>query len=344
MKIFNKIILYLNVLVAIFTIFSYLSPYINPAKFWIFSFFGLAFPYLILLNFVFFIYWLFNKKRYSLLSLVIIFIGYQNINDFIVFNKSKPGEENKSISIMSYNVNQGYFLDKNKIKFNILSRFIDNQKADILLLQEKNTKRINKELQDLTNYPYRNSIKGKGAAIFSRFPIVSKGEINFNSTTNSCLWADIAIDSDTLRIYSVHFMSNQISRPAEAIVNDMESDGKLESKNIKAILSKYKRYVQVRAEQVLKVLANISKSPYPVIIGGDFNDPPSSFTYHKFNEKFKDAFKETGNGLGITYAGVIPMLRIDYLFFSKDIVINDFETIKVKYSDHFPIKAGFSIH
>jgi len=343
MKILNRIILYLNVFVVIFTSLSYLAPHINPAKFWFFSFFGLAFPYFILLNIVFIIYWLFHKKRYILLSLIILILGYKNINGFVVFNKNSDSKKS-GLSILSYNVNQGYFLYKKNINLNVLSYFLNNQNTDILLLQEINTKKIDKEFQNLYKYPFKNSIKGKGAAIFSKYPIVKKGEVDFNSKTNSCVWADIVIKNDTLRIYSVHFMSNQISRPAEAIVSDMENDRKLESKNIQAILSKYKRFVQIRAQQVLKVREHISKSPYPVVVGGDFNDPPTTFTYHEFIDDFKDGFREKGNGLGVTYAGVIPMLRIDYLFFSPTIEINEFETIKVKYSDHFPIKAFFSIH
>ena len=92
-----------------------------------------------------------------------------------------------------------------------------------------------------------------------------------------------------------------------------------------------------RAEQARTVRAEIEKSPYPVILCGDFNDTPSSYTYHKVAQKLEDAFVEAGNGMGKTYAGIFPSFRIDYIFHDTIFSANQFRTIKADYSDHYPV-------
>ena len=345
MNFLKSILFGVNLIVILFTILSYIAPFVDPSKFYFFSFFGLAFPVLLIANVFFVVYYIVYDIKKSIFSIVIIIAGFQFINDYISFNKS-----DKNISsigtflVMSYNVNQGHYLYKNKIKKNDFSGFLNKQNPQILLLQEKNSKRIDEELKGLKNYDYFHKIGNKGAAIFSKFPIINKGEIDFNTVTNSCLWADVVAFDDTVRVYSVHFESNQISKQTENLVNDIENDKTIQSKNIKTILSKYKTFVQLRAKQVSLVTKHIKTSPYKVIVGGDFNDPPISYTYNQFARILKDAFKEKGFGLGISYAGKIPFLRIDYLFVSENILVKQFETLKSKYSDHYPIKMRVKIN
>lgn len=345
MKFFKSIIFGINIFVVFFTILSYIAPFVNPSKLWFFSFFGLAFPFLLIANIFFIVYYLVYDIKKSFLSIVVIVLGYQFINEYIAFNNSgETISQTGAVSVMSYNVNQGSYLYKKKIAKKILSGFINKENPDILLLQEKNSRRIDQELKDVSGYEYHNIIGKKGAAIFSKFPIINKGEIDFNTNTNSCLWADIVIENDTIRVYSVHFESNQISKPTEDLMQNIEKDRIIQSKNIRTILSKYKTFVQLRARQVAKVKKHIVESSYKIIVGGDFNDPPMSYTYNQFAKILKDAFKEKGFGLGISYAGIIPFLRIDYLFVSDNIIITDFKTLKSKYSDHFPIKIDVFIN
>ena len=340
MKLIRLMIFGLNLIVIVFTIMSYIAPYVNPAKLWFFSFFGLGFPILLIANILFIIYYLFYDIKKIVFSILILIVGYQYINEFIAFNNSEDTVSGQGyFSVMSYNVNQGSYLYKKKIGNNILSGFIKKQNPDILLLQERNSKRIDKELSNLDGYKYRNMIDKRGAAILSKFQIIDKGEVDFSTNTNSCLWADIVINKDTLRVYSVHFESNQISKSTENLMEDIEKDRTIQSKNIFTILSKYKTFVQLRAKQVSKVIKHIKSSPYKIIAGGDFNDPPISYTYNQFSNILKDAFKEKGFGLGISYAGIIPFLRIDYLFVSENIKVSEFKTLRIKYSDHFPIRV-----
>ena len=56
-------------------------------------------------------------------------------------------------------------------------------------------------------------------------------------------------------------------------------------------------------------------SPYPVILAGDFNDTPSSYTYREMKGALTDGFRRCGNGYGGTFRYLGGLLRIDYVFY-----------------------------
>jgi endonuclease/exonuclease/phosphatase family metal-dependent hydrolase len=342
MKFIKKILLFANLVLSILTLISYLAPFVDPNSTWVLSFFGLAYPYFLLGNFIFIILWISRGSKNAFLSIIVVLIGFHYIRETFVWKK--PGEKSeRGVKILSYNLNQGYYLYEKKIGKGELENYLIEKDPDICLLQEINTSYIQEEIKGLKTLGYKLKLADMGTGIYSKYPFIKKGIIDFTMTTNSCVWGDLKVGGDTLRVYSVHFKSNQISKQAEDFVAVMEKENKIESKNVKSILRNYKNNVQIRAEQVKKVKDHILKSPHPVIIGGDFNDPPVSYTYREFNDFLQDAFKERGLGFGISYLGVIPFLRIDYLFVSKGIKILEFNTDSKKYSDHYPIEAKVKI-
>jgi len=78
----------------------------------------------------------------------------------------------------------------------------------------------------------------------------------------------------------------------------------------------------------------------PILLVGDFNETPMSHLYQLFQPEMKDLFK-SGRGLGLTYPESSPLLRIDYILGSKNIVGEEFEVMNdISLSDHLPIKAS----
>jgi endonuclease/exonuclease/phosphatase (EEP) superfamily protein YafD len=96
-----------------------------------------------------------------------------------------------------------------------------------------------------------------------------------------------------------------------------------------------------RALQSETVAAFIRNSPYSVILAGDFNDTPVSYSYRRIANELDDTFVDEGKGLGQTHAQMLPMLRIDYIFHSKTLQTIEHKTIDKDYSDHFPVIARF---
>ena len=74
-----------------------------------------------------------------------------------------------------------------------------------------------------------------------------------------------------------------------------------------------KKSYKERASQIKIIEQNMKESPYPIIICGDFNDTPLSYTYKKIKSNLIDSFTISGSGIGDSYVK-IPMLRIDYIF------------------------------
>ena len=112
----------------------------------------------------------------------------------------------------------------------------------------------------------------------------------------------------------------------------------------KNIFSKLKRGVVRRSIQADVVKEFISKSPYPFILTGDFNDVPNSYTYFTIRgTELQDAFLETGLGVGRTYSYIAPTLRIDYIFTTKDFSITQFNRIIKNYSDHYMLVTDLQL-
>lgn len=110
---------------------------------------------------------------------------------------------------------------------------------------------------------------------------------------------------------------------------------------IKDISYRLKYAFKKRAHQADVLTEHIQSSPYPVIVCGDFNDTPVSYSYRKIRKDLVDAYIKSGRGIGNTYSGVFPSYRIDYILHSRDIQSVGFETIKVNYSDHYPVSCMF---
>ena len=222
--------------------------------------------------------------------------------------------------------------------------FIDflkkGEELQILCTQE--TSKFNsKFFKERFNFPFVHSYNPSGTFIFSKYPIVNSGGINFGTLTNSCSWADLIVNEKKVRVYSIHFQSNQVSDIADKVRHEGDLTKKETLKDIKGMMRKFKYYANLRAEQAQKVKNHIAECPHPVIVCGDFNDTPQSYTYNLLSENLNDSFKTKGVGFGTTYAGSIPALRIDYILTHEKIKVQSHKILKENYSDHFPVICKF---
>jgi endonuclease/exonuclease/phosphatase family metal-dependent hydrolase len=183
-----------------------------------------------------------------------------------------------------------------------------------------------------------------GIATFTRYPILGKGRIDFEGKSNNiCIYTDVLIGSDTVRIYNMHLQSFLFSKEDYKFVEDLEKDKEVdEIEGSMSIFKRMKKAFILRAPQADVVASHIAVCPYRVIVCGDFNDTPFSYTYHRIKGSLGDSFMESGSGLGKTYFGNFPSFRIDYIFHSKGYRSYQYTTHPEDYSDHFALTTLLS--
>src|ERR1700761_2732135 len=76
----DRLVLWINIILCIALLISYLAPITDPAKFWPVAFFGLAYTYLLVANLILIVYWLFRKTLFTLISIACIAIGWNTLN------------------------------------------------------------------------------------------------------------------------------------------------------------------------------------------------------------------------------------------------------------------------
>ena len=96
------LILLANIIVgAGFLICAY-SPYANPMEYPLWACTGLLFPFFLLLNFVFLLFWLIHKWKYAWLPALIFLIGWEPKRDsipFILCTDSGSKENRKTLTL-----------------------------------------------------------------------------------------------------------------------------------------------------------------------------------------------------------------------------------------------------
>ncbi len=358
------ILLLFNAGAVVLLALGFIAAYIPPDQNWSFAFAGLVFPYAVLLNIFFVIIWLFFLRRWFLISLIALLLCWTRLTNFVQLNNSNSADSSQ-LKVISYNVQ---IFDLYNWKNDVISEkgheiidLIRKEKPDFLCLQEyhggkKNKIDIADSLKSSTGLKFEQIAyvkkEGKrqayGIAIFSKWPLINKKVIDFDgSPVNFCIYSDIVVNSDTVRLFNVHLESIRLSKEDYLYVTDLPKatdNQDLFAQNSRKILRKFKRAFITRAPQVRKVASLIEDSPYPVILCGDFNDTPSSYTYHHLTSSLRDSFKESGKGIGITYAGSLPSFRIDYILHDKKIKSVNYMTLRSNLSDHFPIKTGLILH
>lgn len=367
LRLFTKrFFIYSNVIVVFIFILSCLVPYLNPQTWWFISFFGLAFPFLLLLVIFFLLGWLMIlKPRLALISFVALLVGIKSIAVFFAFHNPRAftyDKEPGTLRVVSWNVARFIELKRNTNKgsetrlkmFDLLKQ----QNADVLCLQEfhtstnpeyyNNIEKIQKEL----GYPfYYFSFDEDGdnhyysSIIFSRYPIVDSGRIRYPRPTlpDVLLHADIKVNKDTLRFYTTHLQSLQFGKSDYRSIEKIKAAEDSLLPSSRSILSKLKRGISNRSIQADIVNEVIGNSPHPVLVCADLNDVPNSYTYFTVKGDMQDAFLKKGTGIGRTFSGLSPTLRIDFIFADNAIKIKQFRRVTKKYSDHYMLVADVEL-
>jgi endonuclease/exonuclease/phosphatase family metal-dependent hydrolase len=184
-----------------------------------------------------------------------------------------------------------------------------------------------------------------GQAIFSRFPIVDSGIVHYPrpGMPESLIQADVLFGKDTVRFYTTHLQSFQFKKDDyERMEKIKNRDDSLISNSIN-IFSKLKKATIYRSRQANIVKEITANSPHPYVFAGDFNDVPNSFTYFTIKGNLQDAFLKKGFGIGRTFSGISPTLRIDYILATNHFSVLQFNRLVKNYSDHYMLVTDLQL-
>lgn len=345
----KKTLVFLNLIISALILYPL---FFTPSTFiWINGFLGLAMPYLLAFEILFLFFWLIAKPFMALASAITIIVGWKTLfvligwHPGIAFPKVK--KEN-TLRIINWNVRGFNGIQPNrtmKLRTQDIAYSIQKWNPDIICMQEYNTNERKGDIANHAqyfekNYPYSFFSKDyqtvqaayySGCIIYSKYKIIHAERIAFTNK-ESIIAATILKGDDTIQVYTTHLASYRFKQ------NDFEAIDDA-TKNKWGVFQKMKHAFEERSVQAETVHEQISKSPYPAIISGDFNDVPTSYTYRKIATGWKDAFLEKGFGVGVTFLGLSPTLRIDYILANQSWEVKAWEQIDENLSDHHMLMA-----
>ena len=355
-----------NIVAVAFLLISLSASYIHPTKFFLLPFLGMCLPALLLINLFFAIVWVLRKRVFAMVSVIAIAACMPQVFRLFATNIG-AGEKLKSseiIKIMSYNVRDFdlYNWSENKNSKQKIFQTIKDKNADVVCFQEfynDTSKSFNtvKQLQDI-GYKYyyftkelvlRNTDEW-GIALFSKRPIIDSGTIMKQNFTTGYgkkpfkgIYCDIKFDDTIIRFVNVHLQSIYFGTEDYETIEQFKETQDLDERGAKNIFVKLRKAFERRARQADELKAFLNKQTKPIILCGDFNDLPNSYVSNHISKNMKDAFLETGFGIGHSYNGKIPFLRIDYILTNPSFEIQKFEIINNKISDHFPVYSEIGL-
>ena len=371
-RISKNFLIITNITVAACFLIGCYSNYFFSAKWWPVGLLWLAAFYLLVVLCFFFIFWLYVKPGWSLLFVITILLAYKPLTNILPprltahFIETKQADDCR---IMSWNVAQFdilYNKQRPDIRDNMMD-LINAYKPDIACFQEMvagdtlinlNTAYYRKysffsvfeyaAKLHFTHYFFSYNFKDDflnhqhfGLIIFSKYPIINKQAVQYfpYDYNSNFQYADVVKGADTIRVFNIHLQSLKFSEENLSYIDKPSLENKTDIQQSRNVLSKFKSGFIKRQVQADRIKAAIDSSPYPVIVCGDLNDAPNSYAYKKIGDGLKNAFVEKGAGLGRTFSGIAPTLRIDNIFLHPSFSVRQYGRIAKKLSDHFPIIA-----
>ncbi len=334
---------------------SAVAIYLSPEQNVVLAFLGLSFLFWLGLAAVGLIYAVIRKKRMlAAFTAICILLSHDLCLRTVGFGSSGAEVEGgeKALRVMSFNVRlfDLYNWTSGAETRDEIFNFLVKRPIDVWCFQEFYHTRNQAEID-----PRAALIDQLGAAFYhdaytheihdtqffglltlTRYPIVGRGEIAFASDPNNyCIYTDVVNGIDTLRIFNTHLASIRFQREDYRAI-DRGPDQEETKRLLLRLASGYKR----RASQIETVMQHVQKSPFPVVLCGDFNDTPVSYSYQQAVTHLHDSFRGRHPGFGGTHIGLFQFLRIDFILHSKNLNTAYFKLHDdVELSDHHPLET-----
>ncbi len=336
-----------------------LAKVVDPQTTAVFAFVGLFYHIIYLVNIACALWWVVRWNRWFWLSALVLLVGSVNVGLFYRSDVKQKSEEvvrtREDLTITTYNVMN--FNDEGckegESNFERVAEWLAKEGGQIVCLQEAHfsSSRSYGDFKDrlakfgygfFTNTDHKNADgkTGSGYAVFSTYPIVRHRVADADSLGVNGVWADVKIGRDTLRVFNLHLQSTGITNEEQVgTLSHRIIDDSLASTKLAKVAEKMVDNYRARAVEVRNVAALVESSPYPVVVCGDFNDTPVSYTYGTLRSAgLDDAFVKKGRGTEYTFKGLYNLFRIDYILPQEErFEVKSYASYDLDYSDHKPI-------
>ena len=326
------------------------SDRISPLIFVWASYLGLFFPFILGLNvFVFVFYLLSRQWKHIGIYLIVFLVCSGSIRTYFPFHTKTKNIPENCIKVLTYNVMRFEKRRKHtKENPNPVIQFIADCDADIVCIQEYGFLNDDVVIEALKKTPY-HFIEGlnsphtgipAGIAVFSKFPILKAEKIPYDSKYNASFLFELDINGKRVTLINNHLESNNLTKEERADYYELTKEPNAEKLEVftqmmhKRLTPAFK--ARARQAQLVAKIIKEDENPY-IIVCGDFNDTPISYTRRKIKGDLKDAFVSTGKGMGISYNKHRFLFRIDHILHSKNMKAYNCTIGTLKNSDHYPI-------
>lgn len=305
------------------------NAWIAPTYFSKLNLLSLGFPYLIFIHLLFTLIWGLKKKKIAIVFFLFTFIFYNPIRRWINFTPQNThlSRTKTDVKVLTYNVKYGSSGWEN------VRKYIREQNADIILVQEKDTNRTVRK--DLVKYP--------SVILKTKHKILKQEDLIADCSKGNSFYADVVINGKIVRVVNVYLEPFRLNK--EMLKIKGEKSQKDEKNQLKTLFSRLFPTFKKHEDQVKKIRKAVDNSPYPVILAGDFNSVPNSWEYYNLGKNLDDAFLKAGNGSSTSFHDYKLPLRLDYIFTSKNLIPKSYKVdYSVKLSDHYPVIAEFLLN
>lgn len=327
MVIFRSIFTVAHVVIVLLLGATMLNVYIPPKVFPLLNLLSLAFPFLMIANLLLCVFWIFSWRKRAFVFLLISTLFLTPVRRWI--NYSEPKSEKADFKVLTFNNKYNdYGLEEVK-------NYIKSFNADVIFLQESGYSGLgNSDFEEM-----KYSLHNRRISFFSKYQIVEQDTIPLIDKGKS-VYADVIIKGKRIRFVNVYLEPFQLHKSMVKPTDDLEENGAKAKSLVRRFMPVFKKH----EEQVQILKSFIEKSPYPVILAGDFNSVPNSYEYYTISGVLKDCFLESGTGLATSFHDYKIPIRIDYVFSSENLKSTHYQVDRSqKLSDHYPVLVKFSL-
>ena len=331
------------VFLMIVTSLSFMALYVSPETFVLFQWIGVVLPVLLICNLIFLIIGLYKRSWYSICPIIALLANFHYYPHKFQMNRPEDGNL-AEIKFATYNVRE-FKMNYNMSSMEQIADYFSTNQVNTICLQEIPADCTEADLKRVfKSMPYVLTTGGDGKhfqlAILSKYPLDSISTISFPERPNCALFADMMVNNEKVRVVNCHLQTTNWNQVKGTLLYEEHTRGSWT--DALGIISSNFRF---RGKQVDSLRSILDRSPYPLIVSGDFNNTPVSYGYKTIKGALKDAYQEAGNGYGYTYRYFMKLYRIDFVLYSgSKLQAKNYRTGSVDYSDHLPVLVDIDMN